>query len=85
MSVKRIFTDVVWIQWTCSKKEVPRITPKVKTVIKNNSRVYRKWVNRGQNLPVQREVWKVRNATNKLIKEAASVYTFIMKFGTPLH
>ena len=43
----------------------------VKTAIKHNSRVYRKWVNRGKN-PLDHD--KIRNSTNKLIKEAKLTY-----------
>ena len=34
---------------TCNDKDAPWITPEVKTAIKRNSRVYRRWVNRGRN------------------------------------
>ena len=50
------------------------MTPVVKTAIKRNSRVYRKWVNRGKNPLDHDKVREVRNSTNKLIKEAKLAY-----------
>ena len=41
---------------------------------KRNSRVYRKWVNRGENTCGHDKVREVRNLTNKLIKEAKLAY-----------
>ena len=37
---------------TCNDKDAPWITPKVKSAIRRNSRVYRKWVNRGKNMTI---------------------------------
>ena len=59
---------------TCNEKDSPWITPEIKTAIRRNSRVYRKWVNRGRNPPDQDKVREVRNSTNKLIKEAKLAY-----------
>ena len=59
---------------TCNEKDSPWITPEIKTAIRRNSRVYRKWVNRGRNPPDQDKVREVRNSTNKLIKEARLAY-----------
>ena len=59
---------------TCNDRDAPWITPVVKTAIKRNSRVYRKWVNRGKNLHDHAKVREVRNSTNKLIKEAKLAY-----------
>ena len=59
---------------TCNDKDAPWITQEVKTAIKRNSRVYRKWVIRGRN-PAEREhVRGVQNITNKLIKHAKQNY-----------
>ena len=41
---------------------------------KRNSRVYRKWVNRGKKPHGHDKVREVRNSTNKLIKEAKLAY-----------
>ena len=46
------------------------MTHEVKTAIKHNSRVYRKWANRAKNPNDQDQVCQVRNCTNKRIKEA---------------
>ena len=59
---------------TCNDKDAPWITSEVKTAIKRNSRVYRKWVNRGKNPNDRDKVRQVRNSTNKLIKEARVAY-----------
>ena len=59
---------------TCNEKDAPWITPEVKTSIKRNSRVYRKWVNRGRNPYDHDNVREMRNSTNKVIKEAKLVY-----------
>ena len=59
---------------TCNDSGAPWMTPSVKTAIKRNSRVYRKWVNRGKNPLDHDKVREVRNSTNKLIKEAKLTY-----------
>ena len=59
---------------TCNEKDDAWITPEVKTAIKRNTRVYRKWVNRGRNPCDHDKVREIRNATNKLIKEAKLAY-----------
>ena len=55
---------------TCNDKDAPWITPQVKTDIKHNSRVYRKWANRGRNPQDHDNVRKVQNEANNLNKEA---------------
>ena len=59
---------------TCNDSDTPWITHVVKTAIKGNSRVYRKWINRGKNSTDHVKVREVRNLTNKLIKEAKLAY-----------
>ena len=59
---------------TCNEKDAPWITPQVKTAIKRNSRVYRKWVKRWRSLHDKDNVRKVQNDTNKLINQAKSSY-----------
>ena len=61
---------------TCNDKDAPWITPQIKSAIKRNSRVYRKWVDRGRNPHDRDHVRKVQNDTNKLIKEAKLSYYF---------
>ena len=34
---------------TCNNRDAKWITPKLKTAIKRNTRIYRKWVKRGRN------------------------------------
>ena len=59
---------------TCNDSDALWITPVVKTVIKHNSRVYRKWINRGKNSNDHVKVREVSNLLNKLIKEAKLAY-----------
>ena len=59
---------------TCNNKDAPWVTSEVKTAIRRNSRVYRKWVNRGRNPNEQDRVRVIRNITNKIIKEAKLAY-----------
>ena len=59
---------------TCNDRDAPWITQKLKTAIKRNSRVYRKWVKRGRNNDHYDKVREVQNSTNKLIKEAKQLY-----------
>ena len=58
----------------CNEKDAAWITPEVKTAIKRNTRVYRKWVNRGRNPCDHEKVREIRNATNKYIKEVKLAY-----------
>ena len=59
---------------TCNDKDAPWITPQVKSSIRRNSRVYRKWVNRGRNPTEHSTVREVQNSTSKLILEAKRAY-----------
>ena len=59
---------------TSNEKDAAWITPEVKTAIKRNTRIYRKWVNRGINPCDHDKVREMQNATNKLIKEAKLAY-----------
>ena len=67
---KRISNKIV----TCNEKDAPWITPRLKTAIRRNSRVYRKCVYRERIARDHDKVRKVQNATNKLIKEAKLAY-----------
>ena len=59
---------------TCIDKDAPWMTPKLKTAIKRNSRVYQKWVKRGRNENDHGKVREVQKITSKLIKEAKQHY-----------
>ena len=50
---------------TCNDKDAPWITPKVKSAIRRNSRVYRKWVKRGKKHGDHDKVREVQNSTNQ--------------------
>ena len=59
---------------TCNDKDAPWITPEVKSAIRSNSRVYRKWVKRGKKHDVHDKVREVQNSTNSLIRQAKQTY-----------
>ena len=67
---------------TCNDKDAPWITPKVKSAIRCNSRVYRKWVQRGRISGERDNVREVQNSTNKLINAAKR--TFYVNLGNKL-
>ena len=69
-----VFSDIFLKIVTCDNKDSPWITPKVKTAIRRNSRVYKKWTKK-RNPVTQDKVRQVQNETNKIIKEAKQVYT----------
>ena len=55
---------------TCSDKDASWITPVVKSAIRRNSRVYRKWVTRGRKPIDHNKVCEAQNSRNKIIREA---------------
>ena len=59
---------------TCSDKDAPWITPDVKSAIKRNYRVYRKWVKKGRITSDKGNVRSVQNETNRFIKKAKMEY-----------
>ena len=67
---------------TCNDKDAPWITREVKSAIRRNSRVYRKWVNRGRNPTEHNTVREIQNSTSKLIREAKRAY--FQKLGDEL-
>ena len=67
---------------TCNDKDAPWITPEVKSAIRRNSRVYRKWVQRGRIPADHDKVREIQNSTNKLICKAKRSY--YEKLGTKL-
>ena len=58
----------------CNDRDAPWITPKLKTAIRRNGRIYRKWVKRGKHKNDCDQVRIVQNTTNKLIREAKLFY-----------
>ena len=67
---------------TCDDKDVPWITPQIKTAIKRNSRLYRKWIKRGRKVQEHNYVREIRNITNNLIRKAKQDY--YLKLGNKL-
>ena len=59
---------------TCNDRDAPWITPKLKTAIRRNSRVYRKWVKRGRNINDYDQVREVQNITSKLIRQSKKLH-----------
>ena len=59
---------------TCNDKDAPWITPKVKSAIRRNSRVYRKWVKRGKKHDDHDKVREVQNSTNSRIRQAKQAH-----------
>ena len=49
---------------TCNDEDAPWITPEVKAAIRRNSRVYRKWVQRGRIPTDHGKVRETQNSTN---------------------
>ena len=58
---------------TCNDKDALWMTSEVKTAIKRNARVHRKWLLRGRLLEGRDNVRSVQNETNKLIKAANKI------------
>ena len=67
---------------TINEKDAPWVTSEVKTAIRRNSRVYRKWLKRGRNPLDLGNVREVQNKTSKLIREAK--YSYFNKLGEKL-
>ena len=65
---------------SCNDKDAPWITPEGKSAIRRNSRVYRKWVQRGRIPADHDKVCVIQNLTNKLIRKAKR--SFYEKLGT---
>ena len=59
---------------TCKNKDAQWITPAVKSAIRRNSKVYRKWVKRGRKQADHDYVREVQNHTNKMIRGAKQLY-----------
>ena len=59
---------------TVDDKDAPWITHEIKTAIKRNSRVYKKWVKRGSKSHERNHVREIQNLTNKLIRKAKTSY-----------
>ena len=83
-----VFTDILLFIFskhitnkivTCNDKDAPWITPEVKSAIRRNSRVYRKWVQRGRIPTDHDKVREIQNSTNKLIRKTKC--SFYEKLG----
>ena len=59
---------------TCNGKDAPWITSKLKTAIRRNARVYRKWVKRGSKEQEHDNVRQVQNKSKQSIKQAIQAY-----------
>ena len=60
---------------TVNDADAPWITPQVKTAIKRNHRVFRKWKSKGRNPDGREYVKEVQKITNTVIDHAKSKYT----------
>ena len=59
---------------TFNDKDAPWVTPEVKTAIKRNNRVYKKWKDRGKPIEGRENVKNVKDSTGKLIDKAKKAY-----------
>ena len=59
---------------TCNDRDAPWMNSEVKTAIKRNTRVYRKWVLRGRDPSTRDHIREVQNLTNKTIRQAKKNY-----------
>ena len=59
---------------TCNDKDAPWIATSLKTAIKRNSRVYRKWIQRGRNPTEHQNVRAVQKSIVQLINQAKQTY-----------
>ena len=67
---------------TFNDKDAPWMTNEVKTAIKRNARVHRKWVLRGRIPEDRANVRIVQNETTRIIKKAKTDY--FLKLGDKL-
>ena len=59
---------------TINDREAPWVTPEVKTVLRKNKRVFKRWIHRGRK-PSEREIVnQTQCATSKTIRNAKSKY-----------
>ena len=59
---------------TFNDRDGPWVTPEVKTAIKRQNRIYKKWVERGRNEVDKHRVYNNQKETKKLIDEAKKSY-----------
>ncbi len=59
---------------TINDRDAPWITPDIKTAIKRNQRVYRKWNTRGRKPEGRENVKSIQNLTSHLIRVAKDNY-----------
>ena len=82
--VTEVFTNIIIIDImskyipndtiTVNDADAPWITPKIKTAIKRNHRVYRKWKSNGRKSDGREYVKEVQQITNNLIQQAKTKY-----------
>jgi len=60
---------------TVCDKDAPWITDEVKTAIRRNKRVYRKWVKKGRIKEEKNKINIIQNETNSIISKAKRAYT----------
>ena len=60
---------------TIRDSDAPWVTPEVKTALRKNKRVFKKWVARGKSLEGRPLVIEVQSETNNIISSAKSAYT----------
>ena len=60
---------------TVCDKDAPWITDEVKTAIRRNKRVYRKWVKKGRIKEEKNKINRIQNETNSIISKAKRAYT----------
>ena len=67
---------------TVNDNDCPWVTNAVRTAIRRNHRVYRKWVLKGRNEMARNYVREVQKETHKMIKQAKE--TYLQKLGSDL-
>ena len=59
---------------TVRESDAPWITPEVKSALRKNKRVFKKWVNRGRPLEGRALVSQTQRETNKIINDRKNRY-----------
>jgi hypothetical protein len=60
---------------TVCDKDAPWITDEVKTAIRRNKKVYRKWVKKGRIKEEKNKINRIQNETKSIISKAKRAYT----------
>ena len=71
---------------TIKESDAPWVTPEVKSFLRKNRRVFKKWIDRGRPPDGKDIVTKTQCETNKIISNAKKKYTsdMVTKFVTPV-